>query len=208
MTDQKAQLFQYLRENKGAELAQLAEGLGVSPDFILGMVESNGLYRIEGEFVTIAGLGTDRCIVCAEDRMNEHNSVKVRLPQDSLDDRRLKGISEIRGHRRCYTEIDIFFRYQEGLSCWDCSSWSGAWVDGNEVEERCSRLGVTYSGHQGVIGADRMCNFFSPDHNMKTDDDNQWKRDKWERIKPEIEQRTQAGYKNLVSLLEKARLTE
>lgn len=210
MTDKKTELYQILKKQKGVSLVQLAKELSVSEDFVLGMIESNKLYLIKENIIALSGLGTDQCIVCSENGMDDHNSIGIVLPKEFLNGYKLNGKLSlgIRGHKKCYSSIDVFFRCSCGLVCWDCSSWSGEWVAGDEVEEKCSKLKHHYTGHQGVIEREDICNFFSPRLYIKKEDDSQENKNKWGKIKSEIEQRTLGGYKNLVVLLEKARLLE
>jgi len=217
--DKKSQMHQcvkdkYTKEQKGATITRLAEELSVSNDFILGMVEANGLYRTRNEIVTLAGLGVDRCIVCAGENMPDYKSMKIQVSQDvfreiqknrKLDD----SIScTIKGHRECFKSIDVFFRTDNDLSCWYCSAWSGEWVDGDEVKEECSMLGDREAGHKGIIGAKKMCNYFGPNYDMRTKKDGHLERSLafWEKINPELKQRTAEGYKKLVAILEHAQL--
>jgi hypothetical protein len=201
------QMSALMKRQKAMPLEKLAKDLGVSQDFVLGIIDSSIIYKREKDLISLIGLGTERCIVCGENIGEYDNIFKAKIPDELINGRKLDSslyYGEIKGHRKCYSEIDVFFRYEDknsSLVCWDCNHWSGAWVDGDEVEEKCYVLNEHDVGHRGVIGRNKICNLFSPDSDMKPKD-----RKYWEKIKPEVQRRTQQGYKNLVAVLEKAYL--
>ncbi|MBD3259444.1 hypothetical protein GF371_02320 [Candidatus Woesearchaeota archaeon] len=209
MSKEREQLFKILMEKQGESIETLAKDLQVSPDFIRGIAAGNKNFSLNDDFVLLAGFGVSRCIVCSEtDYMDEDYygwrwAVNIELPSEMLRDYDLgpQYSREIRGHKKCYSKIDVWFRYEEGFHCIDCSSFRGEWVDGNEVVEGCSIMKQRELGHQGVMADDNMCNYFRPDSEVTEDH-----AEKWERVKTAIEARTQQGYRSLIAHLEKLRL--
>jgi len=216
MTKEREQLFKILMEKQGESIETLATNLEVSPDFIRGIAAGDSAFGAIDDFVLLRGLGKSRCIVCSQtdymdrEQYSSRRTVEIEIPDELLNDYERDSAlpRKIRGHRKCMPEFDVYFRYKEDgyLLCWACSSWSGAWATGNEVVEKCRRHDWSELGHRGVIGADAMCNFFSPNYEIRRDPEHKDKLERWERIKPEIEARTQQGYQNLISHLEKLRL--
>lgn len=172
------------------------------------MINFDKNYSHKDGFLTFTGLGTKRCIVCAE-KISDYNSIKVSLPEDVLEGFILNDSlkSGVKGHFNCYSNEKVVLRYK-GLHCGDCSSWSGAWIDGDEVKEKCYRLGIEEIGKRGCVAYNEACNFFSPDNNMKTKEEYKEEREKWELIKDKIENEKKEGYLNLISLLKKSHLIE
>lgn len=181
---------------------------------------------------SISGLGDERCFFCADegikqDRYNQSTmSVYISdIPKEVLENKNLFDsfiprnvhINGIRAHRKCYNSIDLFFRQKEDegmlkriednnkLTCLYCQSFSGEWIDNSEVEEKCNHpfIKEETTGHQGCLADRYACNLFSPDSEMRKNPDFEKERVLWQQIKPQIEQRTMQGYKNLVALLEK-----
>jgi len=212
MENKKKQLFEFLKGKKAASLEEISWELNVSEDFIRGLIHANDSYKQKEDYVLLSGLGTDRCIVCA-DTMMDFNSIKISLPYKLQDEYGIKyPLSDgIKGHVRCYTEAGVFARFDKGFICGQCNRWYGGWIDGDEVEESCSTLGQKRVGHPGVIHDNQMCNFFTLAviHKLNTTPEKYKKRqEEWEKIKPEMEKEKQKGYDNLVKLLENAHLIE
>ena len=216
MSKEREQLFKILMEKQGESIETLAKDLQVSADFVRGIAAGDGTFGVTNGFVLLRGLGQSRCIVCSKtdymdrERYSSLSTVEIEIPQELLTDYERDSAlpRKIRGHRKCMPSLDVYFRYKEedSLICWACSSWSGGWATENEVVEKCDRHGWSELGHRGVIGAKDMCNFFHPNYEIRNDPEHKDKLDKWERIRPEIEARTQQGYQNLISHLEKLRL--
>lgn len=205
--DINQQIIVYLRVNHGLSLEVLAKETQKSPEYIRGIVESdpNKIYKVIGDIITLKGLGDGLCVVCAKD--NDFRSIPIRIPDNILAGRQLTN-SSIKGHIKCYETIDVFFREKNILHCVDCTNSSGAWVDGDEVEEECAKIKHKVTGHQGVLFGDPMCNYFGPDSSMRDKRKKEYnkKRKIWAEIQPVIEQRTLKGYQNLINILEKAKL--
>lgn len=208
--NKKLQLYKYLKEHKISSALNLASELKTSADFVLGMIESDNDYRKIGkDIITFNGLGVERCVVCAEKGMDHHNSVEIRLPPELIRGKELDNslLSGVRGHRKCYSTVDLFFRYEGGFICEDCSSWAGKFLDGSEAEEKCNRLEDKEVGHPGVMSKQYMCNHFTPRFELMNNLEHQEDREAWEkRIKPVIEEKTNKGYASLISILEKCQL--
>ncbi len=221
-------LYDMLKNEKALSMSELSNISGKSKDYLLGVIKSNHIYMhfeipnetgvgkkdSSIEMVTLKGFGTNRCIVCGEGNVSEYDAMRIKIPKGILD---IKGLAlkrpdhineGILGHRKCYTSIDVFFRNKEGLTCWDCSSWSGEWIDGDEVLEKCYKWDYKEPGHRGVIGANPICNFFHPNYNMKTNDNYAKERETFNKINFSIALKTKKGLENLMGLLEKARLIE
>lgn len=200
----KQDLYELLKKEKAAQLGDMAKRLNVSKDFVLGLICGDANYAKQGDFVRLSLLGFDRCIVCAEYAPSNQDSVNIELPIKFLDNIKLPNHLQrngIRGHRECYSTVDVFFRYENGLLCDACSSMWAKQVDNDTVEEYCEVLGDTGSRWSRLIRTQKMCNFYSPRDELT-------KRDKqlWGSIQPEISKRTKKGYERLVALIEKAYL--
>jgi len=206
--DTNQQIMTYLKKNHGASLDALAKETQKSSEYIRGIVESDPtkIYKIVGDTITLKGLGDNLCVVCGEAN-TYFGSVPIRIPESILRGRQTS-ISKIKGHRKCYATIDVFFREDNILKCGDCSNSFGGWVDGDEVEEQCIKIDHKVTGHQGVLFGDPMCNYFSPDRHMcdKGNKEYDKKRGLWNEIEQAIEQRTLKGYQNLIEILEKTKL--
>jgi hypothetical protein len=204
--DVEKSLYQIVSRELGVPLdGVLVSQLGVSKDFIRGMALVGKDYRMVDDIVMLSGLGVTKCVVCGDaDRIFYSTTAVIQLPSEMLNGKVLDPTlsNGIIGHRKCYKTIDAYFRVEgQGLVCWDCSSWSGGFVDGDEVMEKCRRLHEETTGHQGVLGSNPICNFYKAGFDVEEKD-----KQTWERIKPEVEARTNKGYQNLIERLTKLHL--
>jgi hypothetical protein len=200
-------IHNYLKKEHGASLETMAKDINMSKDYIAGLIDSQiDKYSIVDGTIALKSLGNTLCVVCSESK--DPHCVSIYLPKDLLTGKILDATlkEEIRGHEKCYESIGLVFREKNMLKCYDCSSFTGQWIDGDEVLEKCYKLHYEKSGHRGVLASDSMCNHFSPDNDLKTNPKFAEHKKCWEDIKPAIEQKTLQGYKNLIAILEKAKL--
>jgi hypothetical protein len=211
----KQQLFDFLKSRRGASIDDIAKQLEASRDFVLGMIQGDSTYVQRNNYLRLSGLGKELCIVCAESMM-PHTSYSVSLPMEMQREHQLPKYlqSGIWGHRKCYDEKAVVQRY-DGFYCNSCTGWYGAWVDGDEVQEKCRKLGMEENGHPGVIASKRMCTHFSlgSKYHFNIEDESdeagyRQKEEKWEQMKEQMDCRRQKAYENLVGLLEEAYIIE
>lgn len=204
----------YIKKEHGASLENIAKEIGLSTDFVAGLIDAEeDKYRIIDKTISLNGLGSKLCVVCGESQdYSGHNTLPIMIPDLFLNGKKLdsslnNGLhTYVKGHRGCYTKIDVFFTENNMLHCIDCSSFHGDIIDIDEVKEYCYRLNYSEVGHKGVIASNPMCNYFSPDNDLKTNPTFEKHKEFWNSIQPEIIQRKEKGYKNLVAILEKAKL--
>jgi hypothetical protein len=227
--------FMHLMKEKGTlSLEEIANTLEKNSDYILGLSEGDNSYFNflvdEKKIISLKGIGSERCFFCGDEsvKFDKYNQSTMGILLSDIPKELILGMKQnyeiipndvsfkgVRGHKKCYNSIDLFFRLKkeddpikklndtEEIVCWDCSSWYGGWVDASEVEEKCSQKYIKeeQAGHQGCIGSRYACNFFSPCNDMKTHPEFERKRELWEKIKEETDKRTLQGYKNFVQLL-------
>lgn len=208
MSNERSKLLVALLKEQSMTIDSLAAELKVSTDFIRGIAAGGDTFSLKDDFVLLNGLGESRCIICSNlEYMDERNygwrwAVNIKIPDELLRGYVINNgfPREIRGHKKCLSTIDAWFRFKEGFICYDCSSFRGQWVDGDEVVEECSIMKQREVGHRGIMAGEYMCNYFQPDREVR-----EKRVEKWEKIKPEIEARTQKGYQALIAHLEKLR---
>lgn len=205
----KKKFEQVMKKEKALTLQDLAEKFQVSTDYILGLIDSDSAYYLEEDVVVLSGLGLDKCIICTEP-MDEWDSLSVEIPAEMMRGYRLKKHLKmgIRGHRKCYSTIDVFFRYKSGLRCIHCWYFDRPQQFPNgQVEEVCRRLHFRNIGDSGFVAFKPICNYFKPSYEL-TKLENANESDTWKKIEPILKERTLRGYKILMAILEKVFLLE
>lgn len=201
-------VMNYVRKEHGVTLDDIAKNTGLSKDYISGLIDSQAKnYRFVDDIITIKGLGTQACVVCGE---NDERTISLKIPKGFLNEKNIDESigSNIKGHEKCYESIGVFFRIANNIICYDCSKFHGEWIDGDAVKEGCYETGYEATGHKGCVASNSICNHFNPDSSLRgrINSDNSRKMDTWLTIEQDIAIKTSQGYKNLVAILEKAKL--
>ena len=207
------QIYSILKEEKAITAADLSKKLKKPKNYVLGVLEGVNKFILKESYITLPRLGSERCIVCGEN--NEFGkSIYMKIPPEFF--KNIKYIfggdwleKGVMGHENCYKTIGVFLRYPKlNISCYDCNSFKGGWVDGDEVIEECHKWNHSETGHKGVIASNPVCNFFSPDWDLKNNIKFKKQMAIWKNTNFLINQKTNKGFENLMSLLEKAKLIE
>lgn len=211
------QVYEIMKKDKIISLDSLSNKVGKSIDYILSGIEDDSRYSLKEGILSLNGLGLENCVLCGDknttSKISGNSSIKIVIPKEFLEGYKL--IEELEegiiSHRECYSKIDVFFRIQDTLKCIDCIYFSGAWVDGDSVEEKCIKWDDEHVGHKGSIASMDMCNFFIPDTYLRKESlEKEYKEERklLDEIEPQIRERTNKGYKELISILEKLSLIE
>lgn len=212
----RSQILELLKEKKAISLADVSKTFNVpatSLQLILADIES--LTVVEGNLL-LKGLGQDKCISCGEKtEKTSDKSFAYRLSEEDLKDYNINASYILKdgvlGHKACFEKMGVFSRISNSkLSCGNCSSFDGEWVDADEVKETCSKLTDTHYGHRGYIASGSPCTFYSvtSPYNLNDPSAHEGLVVAWNEIKEDVHTKTKENLHNLVQILEDAKLIQ
>jgi len=198
-----------MKKNPILKISEIAKDAEKSPDFIKGILSTTKDFSINGNLILLNRRGIERCLVCGENIFNQAQEIKLSLSEKELEKYQvntdpntpkiIQSSYDVNIHGNCARDQEFILRLTNSEEyCGTCDIFSGKWIAGDEVEERCWKLGTKIYGHKGIFAHNKACQFYKPYGKNKISKKNEEK----------LEKMQKKGKNNLISFLEKAHLIE